>query len=197
VIILIAVLRKRRREEEEETKKDERVELKEKVKVDQKPSVKRPTVSPKPKLGPIDKKAIDKKDAAKDVEFTPQVADKLRSMVQEKQSPTLTSEFPLDQKYRPPPEQMEVIPVAKTAEKPKLKVHFCDACNKPFKVKLPIEPDEDIICPWCDKINIINDIPPDAMKKPIPPEPSHSKVAKPVSPPGKPAMARPVEQKNE
>ena len=108
--------------------------------------------------------------------------------------PTLTSEFPLEQAYRPEPAQLEVLPVAarKAEEKPKFKVHFCTNCKKPFKIQLPIQPGETILCPWCDNKNTLGEtvsIP--ATGAPSGPPPSA--VAKPITSSAQPAVAKPVE----
>ena len=120
------------------------------------------------------------------------VAAEILVAAMKKQNPVasaLTSEFPLEQAYRPEPAQLEILPVPtrKTEEKPKFKAHYCIGCNKPFKVRLPIQPGKIKICPRCGQDNIIS-------YKPAAPKPT---ISSPPSPPVRPTIAKPLGPKNE
>ena len=176
--VISMVWRKRRGESEEESGKDERVEP---------PETEEPAAKPKAKP--------EKESIAIATASTAMIA-------KDKAAPSLTSEFPLDQTYRPSAEQLEVIPIAphKKVEKPKFKVHFCQHCKKPFKIQLPLKTKEKIMCPWCNQKNIFGDKPqptkppsPPLLTTPTPkPAPAFKKpavVAKPVTPTAKPKPA--------
>lgn len=185
--VISMVWRKRRSASEEESGKEERVEA---------PETEEPSAKPKSKPE-IESIAI---------------ATTSTAIAKDKAAPSLTSEYPLEQKYRPSAEQLEVIPIAphKKAEKPKFKVHFCQHCKKPFKIQLPLKTKEKIMCPWCNQKNIFGDkpqptkppssVPALATSRPKPspaapkpkPAPTFKKpavVAKPVTPTAKPKPA--------
>jgi uncharacterized Zn-finger protein len=156
VIILVAVLKKRHRDEEDEEEDDERVELAE-------PEDKKTVGGPEPKSKPpaTPKPTVSAEASAPKphppVSPAPGGPTVIAKPVGAGGTSSLSAEYPLIQKYRPAPEQMEILPVAKSEMKPNFKVHFCTNCKKPFKIKLPIDPKEKIMCPWCDTRNKLID----------------------------------------
>lgn len=196
VVILVAVLKKRHRDEEDEDEDedDERVELaKPEDKKTKGPEPKsKPPAAPKPTVSTAAPKPTPAATPA------PQGPIAIAKPLSAGGASSLASEFPLVQKYSPAPMQMEILPVAKTEVKPKFKVHFCTSCKKPFKIKLPINPKEKIMCPWCDTRNILSKVPAPVKSVAAPPLPPklQAVVAKPVSSkPPQPSVAKPGEGK--
>ncbi len=171
-IVVSMFLKKRRKEQEKPSDKDERVEPSKEIEEE-----------PKPETKPVKESLI-------------KAAAGSTAIPKDKVAPSLTSEFPLTQTYRPSPEQLEVIPVAPhKTEKPKFKVHFCPHCKKPFKIQLPIKSQEKIMCPWCNKKNFLDEktlatkpkpAPTSTESKPTPPFKKPAIAAKPLTPTAKP-----------